>query len=54
MLRGDPLGGVVGNFSHELAKLKGQRNIYFAKKKYAGGVLEAIQHYKFTEKTRSK
>ena len=54
MLRGDPLGGIVGNFSHELAKLKGQRNIYFAKKKYAGGVLEAIKHYKFTEKTRSK
>jgi sucrose-phosphate synthase len=54
MLRGDPLGAVVGNYSHELEKLKGQRNIYFAKKKYAGGVLEAIQHYKFTEKTRSK
>jgi len=54
MLRGDPLGAVVGNYSPELAKLKGQRNIYFAKKKYAGGVLEAIQHYKFKEKTTSK
>ena len=54
MLRGDPLGAVVGNYSHELEKLKGQRNIYFAKKKYAGGILEAIQHYKFKEKTRSK
>ena len=54
MLRGDPLGAVVGNYSPELAKLKGQRNIYFAKQKYAGGILEAIGHYKFLEKAQYK
>jgi sucrose-phosphate synthase len=50
MLRGDPLAVVVGNYSPELEMLKGQRNIYFAKEKYVGGILEAIQHYKFLEK----
>jgi len=54
MLRGDPLGAVVGNYSPELAKLKGQRNIYFAKQKYAGGILEAIGHYKFLKKAQYK
>ena len=54
MLRGETLGAVVGNYSHELAKFKGQRKIYFAKQKYAHGILEAIQHYKFIEKTPSK
>ncbi|MBW2604252.1 MAG: HAD-IIB family hydrolase [Deltaproteobacteria bacterium] len=53
MLRGDPLGVVVGNYSPELEKLKGQRNIYFARQKYAEGILEAIQHYRFIEKTTS-
>ena len=54
MLRGETLGAVVGNYSPELAKLKGQRKIYFAKQKYAGGILEAIQHYKFIQKTTAK
>jgi sucrose-phosphate synthase len=54
MLRGDPLAVVVGNYSSELERLKGQRNIYFAKKKYAGGILEAIQHYKFLEKAEQE
>jgi sucrose-phosphate synthase len=54
MLRGDPLAVIVGNYSPELEKLKGQRKIYFAKQKYAGGILEAIQHYKFVKKATSK
>jgi sucrose-phosphate synthase len=54
MLRGDPLGAVVGNYSPELEKLKGQRKIYFARQKYAGGILEALEHYKFLEKATSK
>jgi sucrose-phosphate synthase len=54
MLRGDLLGAVVGNYSPELETLKGQRRIYFAKQKYAGGILEAIKHYKFIEKTTCK
>jgi sucrose-phosphate synthase len=54
MLRGEPLGAVVGNYSPELAKLKGQRNIYFAKQKFAAGIIEAIQHYKFLEKAQNR
>ncbi len=52
MLRGDPLAVIVGNYSPELEKLKGLRNIYFAKRKYTGGILEAIQYYKFLEKAK--
>ena len=50
MLRGEPLGVVVGNYSPELENLKGQRNIYFAAKKCAGGILEAIRRFNFIEK----
>ncbi|NNL77069.1 MAG: HAD-IIB family hydrolase [Desulfobacterales bacterium] len=54
MLRGEPLAVVVGNYSPELEKLKGQRNIYFAKHRSAGGILEAIQRYKFIERAQAK
>jgi sucrose-phosphate synthase len=50
MLRGEPLGVVVGNFSPELKKLKGIRGIFFAGQKYSGGILDGIKHYKFIEK----
>ncbi len=50
MLRGEPLAVVVGNYSRELESLKGGKNIYFAKKKYAGGIIEAFNHYNFIEK----
>jgi sucrose-phosphate synthase len=49
MLRGEPLAAVVGNYTPELKKLKGRKNIYFAKQKYAGGILEAIDRYNFIE-----
>jgi sucrose-phosphate synthase len=52
MLRGEPLAAAVGNYSPELEKLKGQKNIYFAEKKYAGGILEAIEKYDFIEKAK--
>jgi len=50
MLRGEPLGVVVGNYSPELEKLRGIRNIYFARQKYCGGILEGIEQYQFVEK----
>ncbi|UCE51595.1 MAG: HAD-IIB family hydrolase [Desulfobacterales bacterium] len=50
MLRGEPLGVVVGNYSPELKKLKGNRDVYFAKQEYSGGILEGINRYKFIEK----
>lgn len=47
MLRGNTLGLVVGNYSPELARLKGRERVYFAEGEYAWGVLEGIQHYDF-------
>jgi len=52
MLRGDTLGAVVGNYSPELEPLKGSRKIYFARRKYAGGVIEAIEKYGFIRKAK--
>jgi sucrose-phosphate synthase len=50
MLRGEPQAVVVGNYSPELEKLKGQRNIYFAKQKFSGGMLEGITRYNIVAK----
>jgi sucrose-phosphate synthase len=50
MLRGEPLGVIVGNYSPELNKLKGIRNIYFAEQKYSSGILEGIKRYQFIKK----
>ncbi len=47
MLTGELLGVVVANYTKELEPLKGRRRIYFAKNKFAAGVLEGIDHYKF-------
>ncbi len=47
MLRGEPRGVVVGNYSPELNGLKGAKNIYFASQPCAGGILEAIKKYHF-------
>ncbi len=49
MLRGELLGVVVGNYSKEMEKLKGMRKIFFAKEKYAAGVIEGIKYYNFLE-----
>ncbi|MFZ0133595.1 MAG: HAD-IIB family hydrolase, partial [Desulfobacterales bacterium] len=50
MLRGEPLGVIVGNHSPELEPLKGAKRIYFADKPCAGGILEGIRKYGFIEK----
>lgn len=52
MLRGEPMAAVMGNFSPEVAHLKGQRKVFFAKSPCAGGILEAVRHYRFVEKAR--
>jgi sucrose-phosphate synthase len=52
MLRGEPKGIVVGDHSPELDSLKKLRNIYYAKEKCAGGILEGLNHYKFFEKAK--
>jgi sucrose-phosphate synthase len=47
MLRGDPLGVVVGNYSPELDRLRGMKNIYFSSKNVAQGILDGIDFYQF-------
>jgi sucrose-phosphate synthase len=47
MLRGNTLGLVVGNFSSELARLRGRPRVYFADGHHAWGILEGIRHYDF-------
>jgi len=54
MLRGEPLGVVVGNYSPELKKLKGIRSIYFAEQEYSGGILEGIERYQFMKKATQR
>jgi sucrose-phosphate synthase len=49
MLRGEPKGIIVGNHSPEIYSLKGLRNIYFAQKPCAGGIIEGLSHYKLFE-----
>jgi sucrose-phosphate synthase len=53
MLRGEPQAIVVGNYSPELNSLKKVRKVYFARKKYAAGILEGMGHYQFIEKIES-
>ncbi|WP_022667565.1 HAD-IIB family hydrolase [Desulfospira joergensenii] len=52
MLKGEPRGVVVGNYSPELEELKTRRRIYFAKKTYAGGMMEGMDHYGFIRKAK--
>ncbi|MBC8318111.1 MAG: HAD-IIB family hydrolase [Desulfobulbaceae bacterium] len=47
MLRGRTCGLVVGNHSKELEHLKGQNRIFFSEKKYSGGIIDGLIHYKF-------
>jgi len=51
MLKGDLLGVVVANYSSELEELKGQNRIYFAKRNYAGGIIDGIRQYNFLKIT---
>jgi len=53
MLRGEPKGVVVGNYSPELDSLKGLRNIYFTKNPYSEGILEGFEKYQFFENSLS-
>ncbi len=52
MLKGEPSGVIVGNYSPELENLKSRKHIYFAKRSYAGGIIEGIKHYNFLNKAK--
>jgi len=47
MLKGELLGVVVGNYSHELDSLRESKRVYFSNENYAGGIIDGINHYKF-------
>ena len=47
MLKGEMLGIVVANYCKEFEPLKGSKNIYFAGRSYAGGIIDGISHYDF-------
>jgi len=48
MMRGDTLAVVVANRHHEeLSELAGSRDIFFATRPHAAGILEALEHYDF-------
>jgi len=49
MLSGNALGVVVGNYSPEIKKLQNRDNVYFAEHRYAKGVLEGMDHYRFIQ-----
>lgn len=49
MLRGEPMGVVVGNYSKEMEKLRGKRRIYFSKLNHAVGIIDGIRYYHFLE-----
>jgi sucrose-phosphate synthase len=54
MLKGELLGVVVANYTKELEVLKGQKRIYFAKRKYAGGIIDGIMHYNFLNSAKEQ
>ncbi len=49
MMLGDTLGVIVGNHSPELKSLRGHHQVFFASAFNAWGILEGIDHYKFTD-----
>lgn len=52
MLRGETLGVVVAGHAPELDRLKGRNRIFFARKPYAGAIIEGLAHYRFPDNTR--
>jgi len=53
MLRGEPSGIVVANYSRELEVLRKSKHVYFAQKPLAGGILEGLQKYRFFERMKA-
>jgi sucrose-phosphate synthase len=47
MLVGNTLGVVVGNYSPELADLRGNPHVFFAEGHFARGILEGLEAYAF-------
>lgn len=54
MLRGGVKGVVVSNYSSELEKLKGLKNIYFSEGESATGIINGLNHFNFLNKGKKK
>ncbi|MBI9083256.1 MAG: HAD-IIB family hydrolase [Desulfobacterales bacterium] len=54
LLRGEPMGVVVGNYSHEMEALRGARKVFFSGAACAGGILEGIEYYRFDGKMKAE
>ena len=54
MLRGLYKGVVVGNYSAEMEKLRGRKEIFFSPECHAAGILDGIRHHGFLEPERKK
>jgi len=53
MMRGNTLAVVVSNrHEEELHRLSDVQHIYFAKRPFAAGIMEAIEHYDFLRACR--
>lgn len=52
MLRGATCGVVVGNHSPELDSLRGAERVYFARREYAAGIVEGIEHFAFLKESQ--
>jgi sucrose-phosphate synthase len=50
MLKGEMSAVVVGNYSQDLEVLKGSKKVYFAKGRFANGIIEGIEYYNFLKK----
>ncbi|NND91113.1 MAG: glycosyltransferase [Granulosicoccus sp.] len=54
MMRGNTLAAIVGNRTHEeLSQVAEGETIYFARKPYASGIIEAMEYYDFLGRCRS-
>jgi sucrose-phosphate synthase len=51
MVAGNTLAVVVGNYSPELERLRGDPLVYFADGHHAWGIIEGLEHYAFLEAT---
>jgi len=55
MMRGKTLAAVVGNREHgELSSIDAGRRVYFARRPFAGGIREAMDHYDFLGSCRAR
>jgi sucrose-phosphate synthase len=54
MLKGEMPAVVVGNYATELEIIRGVKKVYFAKSRYADGIMEGINYYNFLKVRESE